>query len=109
MLNRYAVANGVPFIHAGITEFYGQMALLNPPRTPCLQCFIAPAAAETHAPPPVLGATAGVMGSLQVVAALKVLSGRFEAGYGVFHTINLLDMSFESIALQKNPNCPVCA
>ena len=108
MLNRYAVKNRVPFVHAGITEFYGQLAFINPPRTPCLQCFISPGAAESQAPPPVLGATAGVIGSLQAVVALKALSGVFETGDSYFYTVDLLKMSFESIALQKNPNCPVC-
>ena len=108
VLNRYAAAYGVPFVHAGITGLFGQLALLHPPQTPCLQCFIPPGAAAVHEPPPVLGATAGVLGSLQAIVALKVLSGRTDTGYGVFHTIDLTSISIESFALQKNPECPVC-
>ena len=108
MLNRYSAKNGVPFVHAGITEFYGQLALLNPPHTPCLQCFISPEATKKGAPPPVLGATAGVLGSFQAVMALKALSGVFKTGDSLFYLIDLLNMSFEQVNLQKNPNCPVC-
>ena len=108
VLNRYAVRRGIPLIHAGITEFYGQLVLLHPPHTPCLECII-PADTPKHtAPPPVLGAVAGVVGSLQAVVALKALGGFDDAGYGRLQTIDLLTMSFDTIAVEKNPACPVC-
>jgi adenylyltransferase/sulfurtransferase len=108
VLNRFAVAEQIPFIHAGIMSLYGQMVLLAPPKTACLRCFISPDAAGGTAPPPVLGATAGVVGSMEAAEALKVIAGLGDEAFGVLHTVDLMTFSFDSIALQKNPECPVC-
>jgi molybdopterin/thiamine biosynthesis adenylyltransferase len=109
ILNRYSVAHSVPFIHAGIREFYGQIALLHPPHTPCLECFIPASAPMEPEDPPVLGATAGVVGSMQAAEAIKVLGGMKEAGFGVLRTVDLLTLSTDSIHLQRNPMCATCA
>jgi len=109
ILNRYAVLKAVPFVHAGITSLYGQVAVLFPPRTPCLQCFIPTEASAPRDPPPVLGATAGVVGSIQAVEALKILAGINEDSYGVLRTVDLMTCAVDSIVLEKNPSCPVCS
>ena len=107
-LNRYAVEEGVAFIHAGITELHGQLILLSTPDTPCLECIMPPSSVGDRIRPPVLGATAGVVGSLQAVTALKALGGDEKAGYGVLRTVDLRNMTIDSIALEKNPACEVC-
>ena len=108
VLNRYSIKNSIPLIHAGITEFYGQLALIHPPNTPCLECFIPADSPKQKGSPPVLGATAGVVGSLQAITAIKVLGGFRSPGFGVLQTVDLLNMSFDSISIEKNPACPAC-
>jgi molybdopterin-synthase adenylyltransferase len=109
ILNRYSVTHGVSLIHAAIREFYGQIALLHPPHTPCLECFIPKSSPKDEGTPPVLGATAGAVGSLQALIAINALCGRKEAGYGILRSIDLLTMSLESVLLEKNPSCPACS
>lgn len=108
VLNRYSIASGTPLVHAGITSFYGQLALIHPPFTPCLECIIPPESIQKVKAPPVLGATAGVVGSLQAAEAIKVLGGMPEAGYRYLRSIDILNMSFESIAIERRPSCLAC-
>ena len=40
ILNDIAIKTGKPFIHAGVSEYYGQITFIVPGETPCLGCFI---------------------------------------------------------------------
>jgi adenylyltransferase/sulfurtransferase len=108
LLNRYAVTHSVPLFHAAIREYYGVIALLHPPLTSCLECYILALSLMETGNPPVLGATAGVVGSTQAAMAIKVLGGMMEADYGVLRIIDLLTMSMDAIHLEKNPMCAAC-
>jgi len=106
VLNRYALRKHIPMVHGGVSGMNGQITFLHPPETPCLWCI------QPGSPPPVLfpivGATAGVIGSLQALEALKYLSG-----IGTLLKSNVLfwngaTMDFMTLPQQKNPGCPVC-
>lgn len=56
----------------------------------------------------VLGASAGVIGCLQAVEALKYLLGAGELLCGCLLTVDLLDMVFQKIPLLPDPDCPAC-
>jgi len=106
VLNRYALREHIPMVHGGVSGMNGQITFLHPPETPCLWCI------QPGSPPPVLfpivGATAGVIGTLQALEALKYLSG-----VGKVLKSNLLvwdgaTMDFMTLPQKKNPACPVC-
>jgi molybdopterin/thiamine biosynthesis adenylyltransferase len=106
ILNEYAVKTGLPFLHAGVYGMSGQMTFIHSPETPCLQCIFP----QMPSPEifPVVGATPGVIGSLEALEALKYLVGQ-----GTCLKKRLLiwegDIGrFEEIAVEKNPACPVC-
>jgi adenylyltransferase/sulfurtransferase len=107
VLNTYAVSQRLPFIHAGVYGTSGQLTFIHPPETPCLQCIFPnpPSAAGVF---PVVGATPGVIGSLEAMEALKYFLGR----EGVLKNRLLIwegDVAtFDEIVLAKNPTCPVC-
>jgi len=106
ILNQYAVANGAPLIHAGVNGTCGQIAFIHPPQTACLACLI------PQAPPretvPILGATAGVLGCLEAMEALKYLSGCGELLLGRLLFCECETMSFQEVRFDKDPECPVC-
>jgi len=102
----------IPFSHAGILRFDGQLITVLPGRTTCYRCIF-------HAPPPagavpscsqagVLGVLAGVIGSLQATEAIKYILGTGELLTSALLTYNALTMEFRKVRLNRNPDCVLC-
>ncbi|HOO72718.1 MAG TPA: HesA/MoeB/ThiF family protein [Spirochaetota bacterium] len=105
-LNSLCIELNKPMIHAGISEYHGQVTFIHVPETPCLECFI-PSSRDTG-PVPVLGATAGIVGSIQALEAVKYLAGSKDLLKNVILFIDGQSMSFTRIAVSRNPGCPRC-
>ena len=105
-LNRIAVYNALPLIHAGIEAFRGQITFLHPPETSCLACFIPRKIKKESVP--VLGATAGVIGALQATEAIKYLVGLNSNLKDRLLIYDGLAMTLDSIRLKRNPKCRIC-
>ncbi|OHD63208.1 MAG: adenylyltransferase [Spirochaetes bacterium RBG_13_51_14] len=106
ILNIVSVTRNIPMIHAGVSEFRGQITFLHPPETPCLACFITEK--KSRGVNNIVGAAPGVIGSMQAVEAIKYL-----AGFGATLKNRLvfwdgLTMKFETVLLKRNPRCRVC-
>ncbi len=105
-LNKHAVASGTPMVHGGVFGMSGQVMLIHPPATPCLWCV------HPGSPPPVtfpiVGATAGVIGSIQALEALKYLSGIGTVLEGTLLVWDGTAMQFTRLPHKKVPDCPVC-
>ena len=106
ILNEHAVKAGLPFIHAGVFGMSGQITFIHAPETPCLYCTL------PGSPPPevfpIVGATAGVIGTLEALEVLKYLTGKGDLlkNRMLFWDGEL--MNFHEITLQKDPKCPIC-
>jgi adenylyltransferase/sulfurtransferase len=107
ILNRYAVRNSIPMIHAGVYGMHGQISFINAPRTPCLWCVY------SGSPPPqmfpIVGATACVIGGMQALEALKYLSGIGTLLENCVLFWDGMTMEFHRFEPEKNPRCRVCA
>ena len=101
-------------VSAAVTEFEGQLATYKgyAPDLPCYRCLFA-------APPPpgtvpncsetgVLGAAAGVMGSLQALEVLKEAAGLGTGLSGKVLTYKALNAEFRIARLAKDPACALC-
>ncbi len=106
LLNRTAVDQNVPFIHGAVRGFFGQMTTVIPGKGPCLRCFF-PAS-----PPrevfPIVGATCGVIGSIEATEAIKLLTGQGEPLIGRIFIWDGLVGSADSIIVERDPSCPDC-
>ncbi|MEM0004841.1 MAG: HesA/MoeB/ThiF family protein [Desulfurococcaceae archaeon] len=107
-LNKLCVKHRKPFIHAGVLGFYGQLLVVVPGVTPCLQCIMPMKPRETRAPP-VIGTTPGVMALLQVTEAIKILTGYGKPALGKLIVYNGYELSFSEVNVSRNPQCPVCS
>ncbi|MDF2949843.1 MAG: thiazole biosynthesis adenylyltransferase ThiF [Sedimentibacter sp.] len=99
-----------PVIEAGVLRFDGTNTTIIPDKGHCYRCLYpnlntkGMSCAETG----VLGAVPGLMGFIQAAEAYKVITG---LGTNLRNKILLfdgLDMEFNVINLDKNPDCPLC-
>jgi adenylyltransferase/sulfurtransferase len=101
-------------VSAAVTEFEGQLATYKgyEPACPCYRCLF-------PAPPPsgtiancsetgVMGAAAGVMGSLQALEVLKEAAGLGTGLSGKILTYKALSAEFRTARLAKDPACALC-
>lgn len=106
VLNSYCVRNKVPFVHGAVHGLKGQMMVIIPGDTACLQCFI------HHSPRypvvPVLGVTAGIIGLMEANEVIKMITGtgRIQAGRLVLWDGE--QGSIENFQVRRDPHCPVC-
>ncbi|MFT4071521.1 MAG: HesA/MoeB/ThiF family protein [Dysgonamonadaceae bacterium] len=111
LINDACVMAGKPFSHGGILRFDGQ-TLTYLPGHACYRCVF-------HSPPPpnavptcsqagVLGAIAGMLGTIQAAEVLKFLTGTGELLTDRLLTFNAKTMNFRNVRLKKNSKCPVC-
>ncbi len=106
LLNECAIRKNIPMVHGSIWGLDGRLTFIKSPETPCLSCYF------PESPPkevfPVLGATPGVIGTLQAMEALKFLTGIGTLLKGKLLVWSGHDMSFKTFKGFKDPACPVC-
>jgi molybdopterin-synthase adenylyltransferase len=106
LLNRVALDKKIPFFHGGIRGFYVQATTIIPGKTPCLECIF------PKAPPkevfPVVGATPGIIGTVQATEVIKYLTKQGDLLAGRLFIWDGLTVKAEEIAIGKNPACPAC-
>jgi molybdopterin/thiamine biosynthesis adenylyltransferase/rhodanese-related sulfurtransferase len=110
---------GKPLVDASIFMFEGQVTVYQPSVAeqgveggPCYRCLYPdpppPGEVPSCAEAGVLGVLPGIVGSIQAIEAIKMLLGTGEPLVGRLLMIDTLDMSFRTLKVQKNPECPVC-
>jgi molybdopterin/thiamine biosynthesis adenylyltransferase len=111
LINDACVMAGKPFSHGGILRFEGQ-TFTHLPGTACYRCMF-------NCPPPagavptcsqagVLGAIAGMLGTIQAAETLKYLTGVGELLTDQLLTFNAKTMDFRKIKVRKRDTCPIC-
>ncbi len=115
LLNDVCHAEGRTLVAGSLSPFDGQLATFKPylgPPHPCYRCLF------REPPPPdlvprcetagILGAVAGVIGTLQAVEVLKELLGLGESLSGRLLMYDALRTGFHAIKLPRDPDCPTC-
>ncbi|HEY3776991.1 MAG TPA: molybdopterin-synthase adenylyltransferase MoeB [Rhizomicrobium sp.] len=105
-----------PLVSAAVTEFDGQLSTFRAGdktrRYPCYRCIFPeappPDAAPSCSEAGVLGAAAGVMGSLQALEILKEILGIGESLAGHLLIYEALTSRLRKIAVRPDPACPLC-
>lgn len=111
LVNQACYLQKKPLIEAGIMGFDGFVMSIIPDKGPCYQCFNPQMPNKTPAktaPPPVVGATAGIAGSMQVIEAVKILLGIGQPLTTRLLVFDAFHVEFSLIELAKNEHCPVC-
>lgn len=113
LINDACVIGAKPFSHAGIIRWRGQLMTYVPGEGPCYRCVfrdMPPAdAVPTCKQAGVVGAVAGVIGSLQAMEAIKYLIGQDGLLTGRLLTYDAQKQEFRTIKLPPaRHDCAVC-
>lgn len=106
-LNRACFRAGLAFVYGGVHGLRGMATTIIPGRTPCLACMLT-GSSRTEETIPVLGSLPAVIGSIQALEAVKLLTG---IGIPLAGRILVFDgergrCSFHRTL--KREDCPVC-
>lgn len=113
LINDACVAAKKPFVHAGILRFQGQLMTYVPEKGPCYRCVFRDIPPKEEIPTAremgIIGAMAGVIGSLQAMEAVKYITGAGDLLTGYLLTCDALSMQFRKIKLpERTEDCPSC-
>jgi molybdopterin-synthase adenylyltransferase len=109
-INAACCAARVRLVEAGVLGMAGLVMSIKPGRTACYRCAfpVVPPDAPRCADAGVLGPAAGVIGSLQALEALKLLTGVAPAIADGFLQVDLATAEFLRVRTTRRPDCPDC-
>jgi molybdopterin/thiamine biosynthesis adenylyltransferase len=112
LINDACVLAGIPFSHGGILRFQGQTMTVLPRRSACYRCIFGRPppkdAVPTCSQAGVLGAIAGMLGTIQAAEALKHILGIGHVLADALLTFDALEMNFRKVPLRRNRACALC-
>jgi adenylyltransferase/sulfurtransferase len=111
-LNAAAFAAKVPLICAAAIRMEGQLSVFDPRRddSPCYRCLYEESTQLdlSCTQNGVLAPLVGVLGTLQALECLKLVSGMGTVLVGKLLLFDALRLQFRELRLARNPACPVC-
>lgn len=111
--NDVAVWLRKPNVYGSILRFDGQVGVFAPHLgAPCYRCMcpqppppgLVPSCAEGG----VLGVLPGLIGTMQALEAIKLITGVGQPLLGRLLHVDTLSMRFRTLTLRRDPDCPVC-
>lgn len=111
VVNRACAKLQVPYVFGAAIGIEGNLSVFAPPETPCLECVFPNVdngsllSCDVRG---VLGATAGIIGTMQAMEAIKVLAELGSPLKGKLLICDFSDMYFATIDVFKRSSCAVC-
>ncbi len=112
LLNDLAVLTGKPFVYGSIYRFEGQVSVFATKEGPCYRCLF------PEPPPPgmipscstagVLGVLPGLIGSIQAIEVIKLITGAGKTLAGKLLLIDAIDLTIDKVNIRKRIECKVC-
>jgi adenylyltransferase/sulfurtransferase len=112
LLNDLCVLEGKTLVEGAILRFVGLAMTIRGGESACYRCVFPEMPAAGSVPTPaeagVFGPVAGTIGCLQACEVVKVLTGAGAPLYDRMLQFDALAMSFQEVALSREPACAVC-
>ncbi|HEX5377783.1 MAG TPA: molybdopterin-synthase adenylyltransferase MoeB [Phenylobacterium sp.] len=107
-VNAACVAAAIPLVSGAIGRWTGQVGVFS--GRPCYRCLVPdiPPEAETCSTVGVVGALAGVVGSMMALEAIKLLTGAGDPLTGRLLIYDALAGQTRTVKIGPDPQCPVC-
>jgi molybdopterin/thiamine biosynthesis adenylyltransferase len=118
VLNRAALHHNLPWVFGGVMGFDGMVSSFVPGSSVCFECILQdpdtlkPETIKPGTPPlnnGILGATAGMIASIQAMEAVKLLLAIGTPLTDRLIRISGLDMRITTATLTPNPDCRACS
>ncbi len=102
------LATGKPLVSGALGRWTGQVGVFH--GQPCYRCLVpeTPPDAETCALVGVVGALAGVIGSMMALEAVKVITGAGDPLSGRLLIYDALAAETRTVRIGADPDCPSC-
>lgn len=102
-----------PLVHGSIFKFEGQVSVFDPQHGgPCYRCLFPEPPTAGSVPgcgeAGVIGALCGVIGSIQAMEVVKLLTDCGKSLRGRLLTYRALDHQMDTFAIPRAENCPLC-
>jgi molybdopterin/thiamine biosynthesis adenylyltransferase len=111
-VNAACVKSRTPLVSGAVIRFEGQLAVFMPGmgNNPCYNCLYADHGelAESCVRNGVLAPLPGIIGSMQALEAIKLLTGIGNTLVGRLLLLDALSMEWNQMILRRNPRCPTC-
>jgi molybdopterin-synthase adenylyltransferase len=112
-VNRACVTSRTPLVSGATIRFEGQISVfdLRDPQNPCYNCLYPELdeLAESCTRSGVIAPLTGIIGSMQALEAIKLITTAGEPLTGRLLLLDALRMEWTSLKLPKNPGCPTCS
>ncbi|MHA7964596.1 ThiF family adenylyltransferase [Paenibacillus sp. CAU 1782] len=114
LINDFCVKHNIPWIYGGATGSNGMTMTVLPGKTPCYVCLFpsapAPGTADTCETAGILSPVVDMIGSLQSMEAIKLLTGNTDALHGGLLQIDMWRNGWMPMAIAKarREDCPCC-
>jgi len=111
-INDAALALGIPLVSGALGRFDGQVsAFRSDGKGPCYRCLVPdiPPDAQTCSQVGVVGALAGVIGSMMALEVIKLITGAGEPLCGKLWLFDGLKAESRTVKLPRDPACSACS
>ncbi|MCP4995870.1 MAG: molybdopterin-synthase adenylyltransferase MoeB [Gammaproteobacteria bacterium] len=111
MVNAACVATATPLVSGAAIRMEGQIGVFSGrPGEPCYHCLYDSNAQtdESCSENGVVAPLVGIIGSMQALEAIKIITGAGRPLLGRLLLFDALEMEWRSMRLKQDPACPVC-
>lgn len=113
LVNQFAMRHHIPLVSAALGPFDGQLASYFgwQKNAPCYQCLVGDNPdrdALNCAEQGILGAVAGIMGSMAAMETLRIITGFGTPQAGKLQVMDFRNMVWRTMSLPPDPKCTAC-
>lgn len=113
LINDTCVLTGKPLVTGAILRFEGQVTTILPGRSHCYRCLFEDMPPSEYVLSTevsgLIGAVPGVIGPLQAMEVLKMITGTGKLLTNRLLLYDALKTRFRKVRIPRNPECPVCS
>lgn len=108
LMNREVVAQGKTMVECAMFDTDANVTTIIPGKTPCLACLFPELPPAWKREFPVFGAVPGTAACIAAFEVIKLISGLGKTLAGELLLLDLRNVEFRKMRIQRRPDCPVC-